>query len=81
VFPPATQPDTQETTVNDLIRRTLQAQPTPPTTPVDALLHTIALSGQNDDDFAVIATSNVYGHGVRTGLTWGDLRALAAQLS
>lgn len=56
--------------------------PNPPANPTDALLHTVDMfADQPDDEMAVIATSNVYGPGVRTGLTWGDLRKLAAILN
>lgn len=52
--------------------------PTPPVTPTDALLHAVDLHvDQPDDELAVLATSNFYGPGTRTGLTWGDLRAIA----
>lgn len=55
--------------------------PTQPTTPVDALRHTIDVyADEPDHGMAVVATNGVYGRSVRTGLTWGDLRALAAQL-
>jgi hypothetical protein len=67
--------------LNELVRKTRAIWPEAPTTPADALRHTLAIcSDHPDDDMAVTATSGVYGSGVRTGLTWGDLRALAALL-
>jgi hypothetical protein len=49
-----------------------------PTTPVEALVHVVAVwEGEPDDRMMIDATSNVYGPGIRTGLTLGDLRALA----
>ena len=54
----------------------------PGTDPVERLRHTLAIyEGQiTDDEWVIRATSNVYGPGVTTGLTWGDLRALLAKL-
>lgn len=53
-----------------------------PATPVEALVHTLrTYEDSPDGDFALIATGGIYGEGVRTGLTWGDLRALAALLA
>lgn len=50
-----------------------------PTTPVEALAHVIAVwDGEPDDRMVLDATSNVYGRGVRTGLTLGDVRALGS---
>ncbi|MCK9901309.1 hypothetical protein [Glutamicibacter sp. V16R2B1] len=47
----------------------------------ERLTHTVqAFEGTPDSEFAVVATSGVYGEGVKTGLTWGDLRALLAAL-
>jgi hypothetical protein len=52
--------------------------------PVDArsaLAHTLRFfADEADSKLVVMATSNVYGDGVKTGLTWGDLRAIALQL-
>jgi hypothetical protein len=64
------------------IRSDVQAQYGPaPATPVDALAHVVKVfAGQPDDLLVVQATSGIYGDGVRTGLTLGDLRALAARL-
>lgn len=60
----------------------LKTWPKPPTNPTDALLHTLdAYQDSPDTDAVIIATSGMYGRGVRTGLTWGDLRAIAAKLN
>lgn len=49
----------------------------PPTTPEEALAHVLCAFAQEPDDRMVLqATSGIYGEGVRTGLTMGDLRAL-----
>jgi len=61
--------------------RFIAEHPHPGTDPVARLRHTIELfDNQPDDEFVVQATSNMYGQGERTGLTWGDLRALADRL-
>jgi ribosome-binding protein aMBF1 (putative translation factor) len=53
-----------------------------PTTPTERLAHTLAAHEGTDDSWVVVeATNNVYGQGVRTGLTLGDLRALHQQLT
>ena len=58
-----------------------QRHPQPGDDPVARLQHTLDLfDNQPDGEFVVIATSGMYGDGVRTGLTWGDLRKLADQL-
>lgn len=52
-----------------------------PTTPTERLQHTLkAFDDQPDDQFAVRGTTGVYGPGVTTGITWGDLRGFAAQV-
>jgi hypothetical protein len=56
--------------------------PQPGDDPVARLCHVVELFDDTDpNEFAVLATSNVYDDGERTGLTFGDLRALAAQLT
>lgn len=69
-----------------MIRRTretyafMAAHPEP-STPEEALAHVIAVYKDEDDARLMVqATSNIYGDGVQTGLTMGDLRALAARL-
>jgi hypothetical protein len=53
-----------------------------PTTPTERLTHTLRAHAEQDDTWVVVeATNNVYGDGVRTGLTLGDLRALHARLT
>lgn len=50
---------------------------TRPETLLDRLRHTLAVcDDQSADEIALLATSNVVGDGVVTGLTWGDLRRL-----
>lgn len=53
----------------------------PPTSPTEALAHVLCAFAQAPDDRMVLqATSGIYGDGVRTGLTMGDLRAIQQQL-
>ena len=48
------------------------------------LEHTLQVFGNpepdDDDRMVLMATSNVYGPGVRTGLTWRDLRLIAKHI-
>ena len=45
----------------------------------EPVAHTLAVYADTPDEaYVIVATSNVYGKGVTTGLTWGDLRRLAA---
>ncbi|MFI8084345.1 hypothetical protein ACIF6L_26525 [Kitasatospora sp. NPDC086009] len=63
--------------MSSLRRETLECCPEPPTTPAEALAHVVAIYDDEPDDRMMIhATSNIYGPGVRTGLTMGDLRSL-----
>lgn len=57
-----------------------QKHPHPGTDPVARLRHTLDVFGPdvNDDEFVVRATGGIYSDGETTGLTWGDLKALAA---
>ncbi|MER5378474.1 hypothetical protein [Streptomyces sp. NPDC002553] len=53
-----------------------------PTTPLEALHHTLAVyEDQPDSRMVLEATSNIYGDGIRTGVTIGDLRALATMIA
>jgi hypothetical protein len=53
-----------------------------PANALQALAHVVAVFADAPDDQVMIqATSNIYGQGVRTGLTMGDLRVLAAKLA
>ena len=48
-----------------------------PSNAIQALAHVVAVYDSTPDDQMVLqATSNIYGDGVRTGLTMGDLRIL-----
>lgn len=48
--------------------------------PSDPVAHTLSVYAEEPDEaFVIVATGNIYGDGVQTGLTWGDLRRLAAQ--
>lgn len=52
-----------------------------PVNAVGALLHVLAVYADAQDDLMILqATFGVYGDGVRTGLTMGNLRVLAAEL-
>ena len=51
-----------------------------PATPEEALAHVLAVYADEPDSRLMIeATNGIYGQGVRTGLTIGDLRALATR--
>jgi hypothetical protein len=64
----------------------------PPGDPVANLIHTVAAQPQHrNDEMAILATEGIYsdhraegihlrpgGGALQTGLTWGDLRAIAA---
>ncbi|MFE6716787.1 hypothetical protein ACFVDU_04265 [Streptomyces albidoflavus] len=53
---------------------------TPPTSPREALAHTLAaFADEPDSTMAVVATRNIPVRGAVTGLTWGNLRALSAE--
>ncbi|MEV7840246.1 hypothetical protein AB0O77_23910 [Streptomyces albidoflavus] len=53
---------------------------TNPSSPREALAHTLAtFADEPDSAMAVVATRNQPVRGAVTGLTWGDLRALAAE--
>ncbi|MGW0920107.1 hypothetical protein ACWD3J_13955 [Streptomyces sp. NPDC002755] len=67
----------------DRIRRIAQDEYGPaPTSPTAALTHVLTVHADlPDSDLVVKATDGIYGDGVRTGLTMGDLRALAAQIA
>lgn len=67
----------------DRIRReTIEQYGDAPTTPLEALDHTLAVWADEGDDWLMVeATNGIYGNGVRTGLTMGDLRALRAALT
>lgn len=50
-----------------------------PTSPTETLAHVLAVyADEPDSRLMVEATNGIYGDGVRTGLTMGDLRALHA---
>lgn len=54
----------------------------PGTTPLEHLQHTLdAFSDSDcvDDKLAIVATTGIFPE-FRTGLTWGDLRAIALEL-
>jgi hypothetical protein len=55
--------------------------PHPGTDPVARLRHVLDLyPNRPDDDFVFEATYNQYSAGETTGLTFGDLRAIARQI-
>ena len=55
--------------------------PHPGDDPIARLRHTLNVfdGTMRDNEFVVIATSGIYREG-KTGLTWGDLRAIADRL-
>lgn len=53
-----------------------------PADALEALAHVLKIyADEHDSRLMIEATNNIYGPGVRTGLTMGDLRAIAAQLN
>ncbi|WP_329142904.1 hypothetical protein OIU91_04425 [Streptomyces sp. NBC_01456] len=68
-------------TMNQIRREAMEQYGDAPATPVEALAHVLAVYADEPDGCLMIeATNNIYGQGVRTGLTMGDLRALAASI-
>lgn len=58
-----------------------ERHPHPGDDPAARLRHTLDMfTGQPDGEMAILATSNAYPDGGTTGLTWGDLRAIADRL-
>lgn len=56
----------------------IQAHPHPGTDPVARLRHTLDIYDTAEDERIVVqATNGMYGPGDVTGLTFGDLRAIA----
>lgn len=66
----------------DRIRRDAMDKYGPaPTTPAEALAHVLAVHQDTPNGRLVVqVTSGIYGDGVQTGLTMGDLRAIYAAL-
>jgi len=66
----------------DRIRREVMEQyGDEPADALEALAHVLKVFADEDDSSLVVeATNNIYGQGVRTGLTMGDLREIAARL-
>lgn len=51
--------------------------PEPGDFPLQHLRHTVATFADSpDDEIAQMATRDIYGPGVATGITWGDLRLI-----
>jgi hypothetical protein len=59
-----------------------QQHPHPGDDPIARLRHTLDIykGDVRDDQWAIRATSGIYPDGEITGLTWGDLKALADRL-
>lgn len=65
----------------DQFRDAIRTYGPPPSTPEEALAHVLCgLANLPDDYMLVQVTNDLYGDGVRTGLTLGDLRAIQQQL-
>jgi len=68
-------------TMNQIRREAMEQYGDAPANAAEALAHVLAVFADEPDDRLMIeATNGIYGQGVRTGLTMGDLRALAANL-
>lgn len=68
--------------IDRLVRGTQDKHPHPGDDPVARLRHVLDVFGDDaeDDRWVLTATHGVYGKNERTGLTFGDLRALAERL-
>ena len=66
----------------DRIRRESIEQYGPePADALEALAHVVKVyADEHDSRLMIEATNNIYGQGVRTGLTIGDLREIAGRL-
>ncbi len=70
-----------KTTARRAIQEFTEQHPQPGDDPIEHLRHVVAVYHDTPaDDYVLIASSNIYGDGVRTGLTHGDLRALLQRL-
>lgn len=68
--------------IDQVRRNTIEAYGDAPTTPLESLEHALKIYADSPDDRVVLqGTSNIYGPGVLTSLTLGDLRALHTQLT
>lgn len=68
--------------MNRIRREAMDQYGDAPATAEDALTHVLKVwEGEPDSRVMVEATNGIYGDGIRTGLTLGDLRALAARLA
>ncbi len=62
---------------NESIKDILARLPEFTDDPVERLDYTLkTYNTARDDEWVIIATSNVHGDGKKTGLTWGDLRSI-----
>ncbi|RNG31354.1 hypothetical protein [Streptomyces botrytidirepellens] len=69
-------------TMDRIRREAIEQYGDAPATPAEALDHVLAMFADAPDDWMVLeATKGLYGDGVRTGLTMGDLRDLHAALT
>lgn len=66
------------------IKDMIAKYPQPGDSPVERLAHVNAMFADDTDvtpaGWAIQATSNLYGEGVRTGITYGDLRAIEREI-
>lgn len=68
-------------TTTRAIQEFIDAHPRPGGGPVEHLRHVVAVFHDSPaDDYVLTASSNIYGDGIKTGLTHGDLRALLQRL-
>lgn len=69
--------------VNDSYARDVRAKlGDPGNDPISRLRHVVKAFAEcsTDEEWVIRATGNIYGDGVTTGLTWGDLRAILAMV-
>jgi hypothetical protein len=68
-------------TANQYAAKVRAELPEPGDTPISHLRHTVAaFADDSPDDMPIRATSGIYPEHEKTGLTWGDLRALLAMV-
>ncbi|NED31083.1 hypothetical protein [Streptomyces sp. SID8499] len=64
-----------------ICREAMEQYGAAPADALEALVHVLKVhSDEPDSRLMIEATNGIYGNGVRTGLTMGDLREIAARL-
>jgi len=67
--------------MNRIRREAMEQYGDAPADAIEALTHVLKVYADEPDSRLMIeATNNIYGQGVRTGLTMGDLREIATRI-